>query len=235
MEDSNTRLRAAEIWQATLGVLRPDFWSLFAVAAPFTLLVDMLLAQFGPEQPRTVAELTLRVMVILVLVPALIGAIAQLAVARMIARPDEPPRRALGAALAALPAFIGVLLLTAIPTGIGLLLLVIPGLYVASRLFLVVPIAALERSGPVATVQRSWEITAGNGWGIAWFLVLTVLFLLGASFLSAGVGSALASVLTVAGLKPVGLFLANLVTAVLATVISIASSAAATVIYLKLK
>jgi len=235
VETSNARLKVGEIWQSTLSALRPDFWTLFAVAAPFTLLVDMLLAQFGPAQPRSVAELTPRVVAILVLLPALIGAIAQLSVARMIARPDETPRQALGAALAALPAFIGVLLLTAVPTGVGLLLLVVPGLYVASRLFLVVPIAALERAGPVATIQRSWQITAGNGWGIAGFLVLTILFVFGASFLAAGVGGALASVLTIIGLKAVGVFVANLVTAGLGAAFAIASSAAATIIYLKLK
>lgn len=235
VESSKPRLKAGEIWQATLAVLRLDFWTLFAVAAPFTLLVDMVLSQFGPEQPRSVEELTPRVVAILVLIPALIGAIAQLAVARLIARPDEPPRRALGTALAALPAFIGVLLLTAVPTGVGFLLFVIPGIYIAARLFVVVPVAALERSGPIATIQRSWEITTGNGWAIVWFLVLTVLFLFGASFLAAGVGAALASVLTVIGLKPVGVFLAALVTGLLATAFSIASSAAATIIYLRLK
>lgn len=235
METPRVGLKAAEIWQATLTVLRPDFWTMFAVAAPFTLLVDMLMAQFGPEQPRSVAEMTPRVVFILVLIPALIGAIAQLAVARMVARPDEPPRRALAAAFTALPTFIGVLMLTALPTGVGLLLLVIPGLYIAARLFLVVPIAVVERAGPVATVRRSWDITANHGWTIAWFLVLTILFLFGAGFLAAGVGAALASVLTIAGLKPVGLFLASLVTAFLAAVFSIGSSAASTVIYLKLK
>ncbi|MFZ4690081.1 MAG: glycerophosphoryl diester phosphodiesterase membrane domain-containing protein [Polymorphobacter sp.] len=235
MADAEVGLKPAQIWSATLAALRPDFWTLFAVAAPFTLLVDMVMALYGPAQPTTMAELTPRVVLILVLIPALIGAIGQLTVAHLVAMPGEPPRRALGAALAAWPAYVAVLLLSAFPTGLGFLLLIVPGLYIAARLFLVVPVAVLERPGALVVLRRSWELTDGKGWAIAWFLVLAVLFLLGASFLSAGVGAALASVLTLAGLKPVGVFVAALITAVLATVFAIASAAAATVVYLKVR
>nr|WP_310522843.1 glycerophosphoryl diester phosphodiesterase membrane domain-containing protein [Polymorphobacter sp.] len=228
-------LKSSEIWQATLTVLRPQFWSLFAIAAPFTLLVDMVVSLFGPEPPKTVAEFTPKAALLLIALPGVIGAIAQLAVAHMIACPDEAPRRALAAGLAVLPAYLGAVALSAIPTGLAFLLLIIPGLYITARLFLIVPAAVLERGNSVAIIKRSWEMTKPVGWTILLFLVLAILFLLGISVLASGVGAALASVLTLMGLKSVGAFVAALVTAVVTTVFSIASAAASTVIYLKLR
>ena len=227
-------LTTGEIWRATVAVLRPDFWTLFAVAAPFTLLVDMALGLFGPDQPKTVAEFTPRIVLLLVVLPGFVGAIAQLAVAHMIARPDRSPRTALAIGIAALPSYIGAIFLAAFPTGIGFVLLVVPGLYLTARLFLLVPIAVLERLGPVALVQRSWVMTKDAGWAISLFLVLAIVFLLAASLVAQGVGSALASVLTLLGLKAVGVFVAALAMAMLGAAFSIASAAASTIIYLKL-
>jgi hypothetical protein len=228
-------LTAGTIWTAMLAVLRADLWTLFAIAAPFTLLVDMVMAQFGPPQPKTMAELTPQVAALLIVVPALFGALAQLAVAHMTARPDASPRTALAAALAAWPMLVAAMLLSALPTGLGFLLLIVPGLYIAARLYLVAPIAVVERLTPVAILRRSWAMTADSAWTILWFFVLTILFLLGASLLAGGVGAALGSVLTLMGLKPVGIFVAALVSALLAALFSIASAVASTVIYLKLR
>lgn len=235
MFGDKSELTAAGIWTAMLAELRANLWTLFAIAAPFTLLVDMVLAQFGPPQPKTMAEVTPQVALMLILVPALFGALAQLAVAHMTARPEASPRTALAAALAAWPMLVAAMLLSALPTGLGFLLLIVPGLYIAARLYLVAPIAVVERLTPVAILRRSWAMTADSAWTILWFFVLTILFLLGASLLAGGVAAALASVLTLAGLKSVGVFVAALVSALLATLFSIASAVASTVIYLKLR
>ncbi|MBC7519498.1 MAG: hypothetical protein H7268_00150 [Sandarakinorhabdus sp.] len=235
MFGDKSELTAAGIWTAMLAELRANLWTLFAIAAPFTLLVDMVLAQFGPPQPKTMAEVTPQVALMLILVPALFGALAQLAVAHMTARPECSPRTALAAALAAWPMLVAAMLLSALPTGLGFLLLIVPGLYIAARLYLVAPIAVVERLTPVAILRRSWAMTADSAWTILWFFVLTILFLLGASLLAGGVAAALASVLTLAGLKSVGVFVAALVSALLATLFSIASAVASTVIYLKLR
>lgn len=235
MQPENSELTAAGIWTAMLAVLRKDLWTLFAVAAPFTLLIDMGLSLFGPPQPKTMAEFTPQVAVVLILIPALIGALAQLAVANLVARPVESPREALVAAVAVWPMLIGAMLLSALPTALGFLLLIVPGLYIAARLYLVVPIAVVERLRPVAILQRSWALTADSAWTILWFFVLTILFVLGASLLASGVAAALGSVLTLIGMKAVGSFAAALVPALLASLFSIASAVASTVIYLKLR
>jgi hypothetical protein len=231
----STRLNASAIWQDMLTALRPGLWTMFAVAAPFTLLVDMVLSVFGPEPPRTMREMTGSTALLLFAIPALIGAIAQLAVVHLVARPDAPPRQALAAAFAAAPVYIVALLITAIPTGFGFLLLVVPGLYIVARLFTVLPVAILEPGPPMAIIRRSWNLTAPHGWRILWFLVLALLFLFGATMLVTGVSAALASVLTLMGAKGVGVFVAALLPAVLSTVLSIASATASTVVYLRLR
>lgn len=228
-------LKLAEIWQSTLIVLRPTWGTLFAVAAPFTLLVDMVVSLFGPAPPTTMAEFTPRVALVLLLIPALIGAIAQLAVAHIIAVPGETPRAALTASLAVFPVYVAALLLVAAPTGLALLAFILPAIYIMARLFLAVPIAVLERPGAIEILRRSWRMTRADAWSLFLFLLLAILFGFGLSILSSGVGAALASVLTLVGLKPVGTFVAALVPATLACLFSIAIAAASTVVYLKLR
>jgi hypothetical protein len=241
-------LSAGSIWQAMLAVLRQDFWTLFALAAPFTLLVDMVLAQFGPPRPKTIAEFTPQVLLILVFIPALIGIIAQLAVALLAAAPARPPRAALAAALRRAPFFLVAVMMIAWPLGLagGLVaalpglrwatgLLVVPGLYLAARLFPMVVTAVVEPIGPVAILQRTWQMTAGRVGAIAWLMLLSLLLLIAASLITTGVGGALGSVLTLIGLKPVGVFVANLANALLACLFSIGSAVAAAQIYQRLR
>lgn len=228
-------LKTGEIWQATLTVVRPQLWLLVAVAAPFTLLIDMILAVFGPAVPTSPADFTPRVVLLLILLPSLIGGLAQLAVAHLIVRPEQPPRLALAAAFAAFPSYLAAVLLAAVPTGLAFVLLVVPGLYVLARLFLIVPIAAIERRSAIETIRRSWLLTANAGGTLLLFLLLALLFVLGVSVLSQGVGAALGSAITLLGSKAAGGFAAALVASAVGMLISIVSAAASTVIYLKLR
>ena len=172
-------LSVGSIWQAVVSELRQHFWTLFAIAAPFTLLVDMALTQFGPPPPKAIGDFTPRVLLGLVLLPALVGVIAQLAVARMAAVPAEVPRAALAMALRRLPFFLTAVLLVAWPLGFagGLLfavpslrwaaaVLVLPALYLAARLYPMVATAVVEPIGPVAILQRTWQMTGSPSAGV---------------------------------------------------------------------
>ncbi len=72
----------------------------------------------------------------------------------------------------------------------GLLLFVLPGIYLAVRWSLALPIVALERLGPVAALRRSGELTAGAFWRAS--LVLACGWLL-ASAITVAVGAPLES------------------------------------------
>jgi hypothetical protein len=235
MAGSSTEpLTASGIWNATVAAMRPDFAVLFALAAPFTLLVAMAVQMFGPPPPTTIAEFTPKVAVILLLVPSVIGAIGQLALAWLLATPGGTPRTALAVALRTLPGYLVAVLLITPATSLGLVLLVVPGLYLFARMFLVGPIMVVESLRPVPALQRSWALTAPVGWTILWFMVLALLFVFGATVLASGVGAALGLLFTALGLSSVGGFVAALVSATISTVFTIGTAAAGVVIYQRL-
>jgi Membrane domain of glycerophosphoryl diester phosphodiesterase len=224
-------LNASSIWQGIIAVLRPDFGVYLALVAPFTLLVSMVVTQFGPPQPTSLADFTPKVAVILLLVPSIIGAIGQLALTWLIATPGGTPGRALAAAGRTLPGYLLAVLLITPATSLGLLLFVLPGLYLFARMFLVGPVMIIESLVPMAALRRSWALTGPFAWKILLFLVLALLFVFGASVLASGVGAALGLLLTALGLKLVGGFAAALVAAIVSMLFTMASAAAGVEIY----
>jgi hypothetical protein len=232
--ESTTPLTVSAIWQAMTAMLRADFGVLFALAAPFTLLVSMVVEVFGPPPPTAMADFTPKVVVVLLLIPSIIGAIGQLALTWLLASSGGTPGKAIGVAVRTLPAYLLAVLLITPVTSLGLLLLVVPGLYVFARMFLVGPAMVIESLGPVAALRRSWAMTAPSSWTILLFLVLGLLFVFGASVLASGVGAALGLLLTALGLKSLGGFAAALVAAIISTVFTMASAAAGVVIYRRL-
>ncbi len=240
-------LSTGEIVRGTLAAMRPQLWTLVAIAAPFTLLVEMALTLFGPAPPRDVAGFTPRVVVLLIVLPGIISAVAQLAVAHMVARPGAAPRDALAAGFARTPAYLAAVMITAlplsfilaplfvlVPVSLAAVVITVAALVLLSRLFIAVPLAAIEGLGPIALVRRSWQLSGRAPWTILGFIVIAMLALVAAGIVTGGVSAALGSLLTLAGLKPVGSFAAALVSASVNALFSIAGAVAATVIYLKL-
>jgi hypothetical protein len=228
-------LRIGEIWQDMADIMRVRMGLFFAVAAPFTLLVDMTMRLFGPAPPTSMAEVTSRSLFWLVVLPGLIGSLGQLAVAHLILRPHAAPRVALAAAIAIWPSYLAALLLSALPTGLGFLLLVLPGLYITARLFLILPLAfAGAETDPVSLLRQSWSMTAPAGWPLFGFFLLAVLGVFGFGLIASGVGGAIGTVLTLIGFAAAGQFAAGLVPALASTIVTIATATAACVIYRRL-
>ncbi|WP_439532128.1 hypothetical protein [Polymorphobacter sp.] len=232
---SEQKLRIGEIWQGIVDLLRERMGLFFAVAAPFTLLVDMALRIFGPAPPATMADVTSRTLFWLIVLPGIIGSLAQLTIAGLILRPGATPRMALAAAFAVWPSYLAALMLSALPSGLGFLLLLLPGLYITARLFLIVPLAlAGERTDPLSLIRTSWTMTAPAAWPLFGFFILGLVGLFGLGLIAGGVGGALGSVLTLIGLADAAQFAAGLVPALASTVVAIATAAAACVIYSRL-
>ena len=229
------KLSVGGIWQGVIAALRPDFWVYFALLAPFTLLVSVGVTLFGPTPPTTMAGFTPRVVVLLLLIPGVIGAIGQLALTWLVATPGGTPRRALAVGVKALPAYLAAVLIITPVTTLGLALLVVPGLYLFARLFVIGPAIVIEGLGPMAALRRSWAMTADAGWTILLFIVLALLFVFGASVLASGVGSALGLLFTALGVKAVGAFAAALVGAVVSTVFTMGSAAAGVIVFRALR
>ncbi len=69
---------------------------------------------------------------------------------------------------------LGVIVLNGLAIMGGLILLVIPGIYVACRLLICVAVALIENKGPRDSLSRSWELTRDNAGGAFVILLLWV-------------------------------------------------------------
>jgi uncharacterized membrane protein len=70
-------------------------------------------------------------------------------------------------------AMLGLIILSNIMIALGLILLIIPGIYVAVRLAIAVPILIAEERG-IGALRESWDRTKGHFWPI--FLTLAAIF-----------------------------------------------------------
>ncbi|MDQ3669375.1 MAG: hypothetical protein M3377_03695 [Actinomycetota bacterium] len=71
-------------------------------------------------------------------------------------------------------------ILAALGITIGLILLIVPGLYLATIWALIVPVIMLEGASIGQAFGRSRELVRGNGWGVFRLIVLVFLILLAA-------------------------------------------------------
>ena len=80
-------------------------------------------------------------------------------------------------------ALFGVVILNGLVVGVSLLLLIIPGIYVACRLLVCVPAALIEHRGPRESLSRSFELTRGSAWRSFVVMLLTIVLSLTAGFI----------------------------------------------------
>jgi hypothetical protein len=77
-----------------------------------------------------------------------------------------------------LASLFGVVLLNGMAIAVGFILLIIPGIYVACRLFTCIPAALLEDLGPVSALERSYALTkdfAGRSF-LIYFLYMVLVY-----------------------------------------------------------
>jgi hypothetical protein len=92
-------------------------------------------------------------------------------------------------AFARLPALIGAYFLTTIALGVGFLLLIVPGIYLAVALTMILPALLFERIGAVDAFRRSLALVRGHWWRtLAILLVTAVIFVVLSLALGAAVG-----------------------------------------------
>jgi Sec-independent protein secretion pathway component TatC len=92
--------------------------------------------------------------------------------------------------------YIGTLILNgvlaAIAIAIGFALLIVPGLILITIWAVVAPAIVVERRGAIEAFGRSRELVRGHGWPVFGAIVLAYLTVLIVSFVSAGIGDAIA-------------------------------------------
>lgn len=223
-----TRLDFGATWRDTAAAFARDRSTYLTLAAAFVLLPAMAAQVFGPASPRRIADVGTAVLFVQ-LGLALVSMAAQLTIMRMMLRGDAP-RAALAVTLPKVP----VLFLAGVLTALALLpatsliaaamqgtraallpglALLIPGVFVASRLALAGPLIAAHGLGAVASLRASWLATAGNGWRILGVLAAFAGLFLVVALLAAALGGAVASVLLLLGGKAFASFVATLLPA----------------------
>lgn len=83
-------------------------------------------------------------------------------------------------------------ILAAIGIGIGLALLIVPGLILITIWAVVAPAIVVEGAGVIEAFGRSRDLVRGNGWPVFGAILIAYLIVLGVSFVTAGVGDAIA-------------------------------------------
>jgi hypothetical protein len=74
---------------------------------------------------------------------------------------DTSVSDAYGRAKGSILIVIAILLMSGLATVVGLIFLIVPGIYLACRLAVSVPVAIVEQQSPVASMERSMELTKG--------------------------------------------------------------------------
>jgi MFS family permease len=92
-----------------------------------------------------------------------------------------------------LPALIVAGILAGIGIALGLLLLIIPGLFLLSRWFLITPAIVLENRSAGESFSRSWELTRGHiGSALGLILLTLVIVIIGGAIVGALITAVLA-------------------------------------------
>jgi hypothetical protein len=161
---------------------------LTAIAGMFLLLPGILADQFmtplaeAASETPTGAEVMARFSDFaaanwhVLLIHGLVTSFGILALQSLLLRAERlTVGESLRAALLILPSYIIANILQGFGVMTGLFLFLLPGFYLIGRFALVAPVAAAERPGnPLTMLQRSAELTRGNGWKI--FGLLLVIF-----------------------------------------------------------
>ena len=90
-------------------------------------------------------------------------------------------------------AFVGSIFMGVI-VGIGMILLIIPGLWLATRLQFYIYFIIEENRGPIKAIQQSWEMTKGqDSFLLLWLLAAIVIVIVG--FICLGIGAIVSVIL----------------------------------------
>lgn len=172
------------------------------LAGIFLFLPGMALALLGPapltppadakpDQLFALLMADMRQQLPWLLAIAVASTLGSVAILRLwLARAGTSVGEALTFALMMIPTLVAIFLIQSFLLGIALLLLVVPAIYLMGRFAAVYPLLAdRDLKNPVAALQGSWQLTQGNGWRVALFIILFMIVLFIVSAIAGGVTS----------------------------------------------
>ena len=141
--------------------------------APPEVVLEMLLEDLGPLFLAGLLSGLLSVLAQAVVQLGSVEAIAEVYLDRV---PNW--RTSLAAGLKRVPTGIGAFFIAIVPLTVGFLLCILPGIWLAVMWSVVVPVLAVERLGPGASLGRSWKLVKNRFWPVLGVLALSFLITL---------------------------------------------------------
>jgi len=195
-DDVPARFNMGRVVTRTFEVFGKNFVS-FCALALIVLIPQLLLQWFWgvnalkstvEEQGVTGVQWTiLEHYGVAILVSAILNYVLQAALVRgtVTTLNGDPARFAdcLSTGVVSLPRVVGIGLLSTICCTLGAMLLIIPGIILATMLFVSVPASIVEKKPVLDSLSRSTELTMGHRWAIFGLMVVFILFCLAASLL----------------------------------------------------
>lgn len=204
----SNKLDLMALWRETLDLLQYHREMLIAVAGVFLLLPTLTTGLFvrSPDMKgaESFADLVAAMGAyveggwMLLLPASLFSMLGSLAILAVMMRPERPTvAAALAMAARLLPGYFLAAFLSSLAIFMGLSLLILPGLFVALKFVLIMPVAVAEGvRNPLVLLERSWRLTGGQVLALLVYLgVVLVTGLVAMSVLGGLVGIAIALLL----------------------------------------
>src|SRR5918994_1007748 len=170
------------IYRSQAGVLLPvAFWLFLLVAVVEVLIGDNL------------ALVPLSILVSVVAATLYQGMVVNLVRDVQDGRRDSSVGELMRSVLPVLGPLLGAGLLAGFGIALGLLLLIVPGLFLATIWVVIAPAIVIERRGVFEAFGRSRELVRGNGWPVFWTLAVAFLITIVAAVVFAAIAVALAN------------------------------------------
>jgi hypothetical protein len=170
------------IYRSQAGVLLPVAFWLFLVVA----IVNGLIAG------------SLIMLAVALIVATIAGTLYQGTVVELVSdvqdgRRDSSAGDLLRSAAPFIVPLVGAGILAGIGIGIGMLLLVVPGLFLATIWAVIAPVIVIERAGVIDSLGRSRELVRGNGWPVFGAIVLALIIVFVGSAVFGAIGEGIAN------------------------------------------
>lgn len=172
-------------WDDAMTLVKAHLPLTSILAGIFLFLPGMALALLGPLPLTPPANITpdqafamlladMRQQFPWLLALAIASTLGSVAILRLwLARSGTSVGEALAFAFMMIPTLLAMFVIQSILFGIAFLLLIVPMIYLIGRFSAVYPLLAdRELKNPAAALQGSWQLTQGNGWRIALFVIL---------------------------------------------------------------
>jgi hypothetical protein len=162
------KLEMGKVISATLRVLAVRSLDLFIIGLPFVFLPNLLAALLPPDFKTVSLVFGLPSLVF-------IGGASLLAYREITGGPRVGVGEAISAGVRKFGSLWGVGLISNIGTAIGLLLLIAPGVVLASSLAAASSAVMVENATTTAAIERAWSLSQGSRWRLAGLVLIALL------------------------------------------------------------